>query len=109
MREFLPIVIALEMWSSTLRNSTIVLHSDNLAVVQVINKNTSKDSNLMRLMRCLMILSLTFHIHFSAEHIQGITNVAADLFSRLQVSEFRAKFPHMSKEHTPVPPSFVKI
>ena len=41
-REFLPIVIAQEKWSSTLRNSTIVLHSDNLAVVQVINKNTSR-------------------------------------------------------------------
>ena len=63
----------------------------------------------MRLMRRLMILSLTFNTHFSAEHIQGMTNVAADLLSRLQVSEFRAKLPHMSKEQTAVSPSFLKI
>ena len=107
MREYLPIVIALEMWSTTLSN--IVLHSDNLAVVHNVFKNTSKDSNLMRLMKRLIILSLTFNIHFSAEHIQGITNVAADLLSRLQVSEFRAKFQRMSKQQTPVPPSLVKI
>ena len=63
----------------------------------------------MHLMRRLMIPSLTINIHFSAEHVQGITNVAADLLSRLQVSEFRSKFPHMRKEQIPVPPSLVKI
>ena len=54
----------------------------------------------MHLMRRLMIPSMTFNIHFSAEHVQGITNVAADLLSR---------FPHMRKEQIPVPPSLVKI
>lgn len=108
-REFLPIVIALEMWSSTLKNSTIVLHSDNLAVVQIINKNTSKDPKLMQLMRRLMLLSLTHNIHFYAKHIQGVVNVAADLLSLLQVSEFKTRFPHMDKEQTPVPLSLVKI
>jgi hypothetical protein len=65
-REFLPIVIALELWSPTFRNSTVILHSDNLAVVHVINKNTSKDPHLMKLMRRLMLLSLQHNIHFTA-------------------------------------------
>lgn len=46
-REFLPIVIALEMWSFTSKNLTIVvleLHLDNLAVVQIINKKNIKGS-----------------------------------------------------------------
>lgn len=108
-REFLPIVIALEMWSSTLKNSTIVLHSDNLVVVQIINKNTSKDPKLMQLMRRLMLLSLTHNLHFYAKHIQMVSNVAADLLSRLQVSEFKTRFPHIDKEQTPVPLSLVRI
>jgi hypothetical protein len=108
-REFLPIVIALEMWGSSLQNSTVVLHSDNLTVVQIINKNTSKDSNLMQLMRRLMILSLTYNIHFHAKHIQGVANISADLLSRLQVSDFRTRFPHMDSIQTPVPSSLIRI
>ena len=38
--EFLPIVIAFELWGSCLANIPIVIHSDNAAVVHghVINK-----------------------------------------------------------------------
>lgn len=39
------------MWSFTSKNLTIVvleLHLDNLAVVQIINKKTSKDPKLMQ-------------------------------------------------------------
>lgn len=45
--KFLLIVIALEMWSFTSKNLTIVvleLHLDNLAVVQIINKKNIKGS-----------------------------------------------------------------
>lgn len=108
-REFLPIVIALELWVHLLKNCTVVLHSDNMAVVHVINKNTSKDPHLMQLMRRLMILSLQHNIHFHAKHIQGISNTAADLLSRLQVKEFKARFPHMDSEPTPVPLTLVRI
>jgi hypothetical protein len=41
--EFFPIVIAMEMWGASLSNSSIVFHSDNIAVVHVINSNTSKE------------------------------------------------------------------
>ena len=50
-REFLPIVISLEIWCHQFHNSTVVLHCDNNTVVHVINKTTSKDPNLMILMR----------------------------------------------------------
>lgn len=108
-RKFLPIVIALELWVPLLKNCIVVLHSDNIAVVHVINKTTSKDPNLMQLMRRLMILSLQHNIHFHAKHIPGISNTAADLLSRLQVKEFKARFPHMDNEPTPVPPALVRI
>lgn len=80
-----------------------------MAVVHVINKNTTKDPHLMQLMRRLMILSLQHNIHFHAKHIQGISNTAADLLSRLQVKEFKARFPHMDSEPTPVPLTLVRI
>lgn len=108
-REFLPIVIAFELWGSCLANSTVVIHSDNSAVVHVINKTTSKDTRLMQLMRRLMILSLSHNIHFQAQHIPGVANTAADLLSRLQVPQFLIRFPNMDKTPTLVPASHVKI
>lgn len=106
-REFLliVIVIALEMWSSYLKKSTIVPHSDNLAVVQIIKK--TKGSQTIN--ETFNGYVLTHDIHFYAKHIQGVANVAADLLHRLEVSEFKTRFPHMDKEQTPVSLSLVRI
>ena len=108
-REFLPIVISLEIWCHQFHNSTVVLHCDNNTVVHVINKTTSKDPNLMILMRRLMLLSLQHNIHFVAKHVPGVNNSAADMLSRLQVKEFRARFPHMEHEPTQVPLKLVRL
>lgn len=35
---------------------------------------------------------LTHQKHFYAKHIQEVANIAADLFSHLQVSEFKTRF-----------------
>lgn len=108
-KEFLPIVIAFEIWGHLLSNSTVVLHVDNLAVVHVINKNSSRDPSLMQLMRRLMVLSLTHNIHFRAKHIEGVNNIAADLLPRLQVKEFQARFPYMDPACTPVSPALISL
>ena len=107
--EFLPVVLALEIWGSSLENCSVTLHSDNMAVVQVINKNSSKDSHLMKLMRRLMIVSLKYNINFVAEHIPGKSNVAADLLSRLQVEEFKQQFPCMDSKPTQVPAKLIHL
>lgn len=108
-REFLPIVIALELWCHQFQNCRVILHSDNIAVVHVINKTTSKDPNLMTLMRRLMLLSLQHNIHFVAEHVPGVLNTAADMLSRLQVTEFQIRFPHMQPIPTQIPPALVRL
>jgi hypothetical protein len=80
-REFLPIIIALEIWSVTFQNSSVVIHCNKSAVVHVINKTSSKDHHLMKLMRRSMILSLKYDIHFSAKHFPGEFNTAVDMLS----------------------------
>lgn len=108
-REFFPIILAVEIWGSLLTNTSIVLHSDNIAVVYVINKLTSKGSNLMKLMRRLMVTSLKYNISFHAEHIPGLLNNAADLLSRLQVQQFKVQFPGMDKDCTKIPPASLHL
>jgi hypothetical protein len=42
-----------------------------------------------------MVLSLQHNINFSAKHIPGIRNTAADMLSRLQVQDIQKRFLYM--------------
>lgn len=88
---------------------SVILHCDNSDVVQVINKTSSKDSNSMILMRRLMVLSLKNNIHFSARHFPGVYNTAADILSRLQVTQFKMRFPYIDQDPTPVPQDSLRL
>lgn len=57
-KELFPIVITVETWEHTPVNKSILFHSDNIAVVEIINKNSSKDSSVMCLVRRLVLACL---------------------------------------------------
>lgn len=92
LKELFPIVIALEEWGSQLANQCIVFHSDNEAVVHIINKQSCKDAMIMKLVRRLVLQCLQWNILFKAEHIPGTLNVLADNLSRLQFDMFLLHF-----------------
>ena len=56
LKELFPIVLTLEMSGSLLRNQCLILHSDNEAVVHIINKQTSKYKYSMYLVRRLILI-----------------------------------------------------
>jgi hypothetical protein len=45
--ELYPIVLALKIWGSELMNKRLVIHTDNMALVAVLQKLTSKDALAM--------------------------------------------------------------
>ena len=47
-KEFFPIVLAIEIWGNRLKNHKIIFMTDNIAVVHIINKTTSKEKNIMK-------------------------------------------------------------
>ena len=53
--EFYPIVLAVSVWSYSLSNKCISFHSDNRALVDIINSQTSKDTKVKHLMRKLVL------------------------------------------------------
>ena len=53
-----------------------------MAVVEIINKQSSKDRTLKRLVRRLVLAGLKFNVLFKAKHIPGKSNVVADHLSR---------------------------
>ena len=101
--EFFPIVLALHIWGSAMTNKCIYFVTDNSALVEVINRQTSKHKLIMILVRDLVLTSLKYNIPFRVRHIAGIHNSRADLLSRLQVNQFKQIFPEADELPTQVP------
>ena len=108
-KELFPIVLALEIWGKSLENNKILFLSDNEAVVHVINKQSSKEKTLMKLVRRLVLTSLTHNIFFKAKHIPGKTNILADKLSRFQLQDAFKAAPHLNPKPTVIPAELLRI
>ena len=96
-------MLSVEVWGPLLRNKCIVLHTDNMAVVHVLNNQTSKNPDIMVLVRRFVVACMRQNILIHAEHIPGIYNVLPDLLSRLQIDKFRELAPNVDPEPTTLP------
>ena len=94
-KEFFPIVKALEVWGPFIANRCIEFYTDNAAVADIINSQTSKDKTLMKLLRRLVLYTLKHNILFRSIHISGKSNFLPDMLSRLQIPQFRKAAPGM--------------
>ena len=101
--ELFPIVIAVHIWGSFMADKRVIFFSDNAAVVDIINNQTSKHPGIMVLLRDLVLSCLRHNILFHARHIPGLINSRADYISRSQVAKFKALSPEADQLPTPVP------
>ena len=106
-KELLPIVLAAVLWGPHWAGRHILFHTDNLAVVQVVRNLNAADPLLCNLLRCLYFYSAHYHFTFTAAHIPGVKNVAADALSRNNLPLFHSLFPQVP-QHT-IPHSLVKL
>lgn len=60
--ELYPIVLAVTTWGALLANHCIRFHTDNLALVSIINQQTSRDKHIMHRIHRLVITCLHFKI-----------------------------------------------
>ena len=90
--ELAAVVVSVWTWAPLIRDSRVQLWCDNQSVVQVVNKLTSKDKDMMDLVRCLVDKLLEFNIKVTMKHVPGVENVKADMLSRLQVEKFLERF-----------------
>lgn len=105
--ELVPIVLAMFLWAPEFTKKKILLHTDNAALCSIINKRTSKDKSIMKLIRPLVLLTMTYNVQFKAFHIESAKNGIADSLSRFQMKRFRRLAPTADQSPIPVPEEFL--
>ena len=99
--ELYPIYVLIFMFGRLMANSTIIFHCDNSAVTVIVNKQSSKDSDIMGIIRPLVLLLVKHNIHLTSEHIPGLLNILPDRISRFQVTPKLLQ--EYGMEPTPIP------
>ena len=102
-QEQVPIVVAAAIWGRHWHGLHIRCNSDNQAVVAVLLSRTSKDQEIMHLLRCLFFFEASFNFSVSGAYLPGRLNELADDLSRDRSSSFLQKAPHMQSQPTQVP------
>ena len=95
-KEMIPIVLASAVWGRMWAGKVVCCQCDNSAVVAVLNHRTSKDGDLMHLLRCLTFFEAAFSMRATATHIAGSENVLADDLSRDRLSSFLQAVGHQA-------------
>ena len=101
--ELYPIFVLVRMFAKSLENCTIMFHSDNYAIVHVINNQTSKSKGIMSLLRPMVLELLNNNITFKSMHIPGLKNILCDSLSRQRISRELLQRYDMDQHPTPVP------
>ena len=97
------------IWGSCWQGKVVHVHSDNEAVVSVLNMGYSKDEQMMHLVRCLFFILAVWDISLFACHLPGVLNVAADAISRDNLPLLFFKVPDVSRQATPLPQALVDL
>lgn len=81
------------MWVKQLKNKRLIFHIDNMALVSILNKSTSKDKSIMKLIRPFVLIAMLNTILFKTIYIESSRNDIADALSRFQMNRFRSLAP----------------
>ena len=83
LKELFTIYLSANRWKNAWLGKHIVIYSDNMATVYMINKGTSRNATAMLWLHQLFWLSACFNFHITAKHVVDIENVVSDRLFRL--------------------------
>ena len=102
-KEMVPVVISVAVWGQQWVGHTLLVRSDNMAVVQALTVGTARDPLLMHLLRCMHFFTASHQIGIQARHLPGALNIAADALSRDNMTILFASVPQAHREAVEVP------
>ena len=93
-KELVPVAIAAGLWGPQWSGKHICFHSDNMAVVAVLQRRSAKYPPLMHLLRCVSLFSAFYCFHLSARHVPGVLNGVADVTRQLMSPPLFHRYPN---------------
>ena len=108
-KELVPILVSCVVWGPRLAKHNVLFQCNNLSLVSALSKGSSKDTDVMRLLRCLWFFVAFFDIELRSEHIAGCINCTADHLSRNQMQSFFSLHPQVSLLPVPLPPPLLQM
>ena len=100
-KELIPIVISAATWGQSWHKQVVTFLYDNMAVIEVLNRRSSRDPVVAHLFRCPFFFEAHFKFSLLSSHIAGKMNTAADALSRDKASVYFLLFPQVPVPHTP--------
>jgi hypothetical protein len=101
--ELYPVFVLIATFGHNIKNSSLLFHSDNQGVVDIINKQSSSKPIIMNIVRPLVLYLMQYNIHLRSKHIPGLENQLCDLISRFQITQSLLKSHNMNAVPTPIP------
>lgn len=83
-KELRTVIVAAEKWGALWKHQRVLIHSDNMTTVSLINHGSSKLPHLMKLVRRMHELAGLNEFEFKAVHIRGKDNILPDHLSRIR-------------------------
>ena len=102
-KELYAITVAAHTWGTFWKRQKILFNCDNLTVVTVWQKGTSKSPEIMALVQLLYFCAAHHNINICVQHIPGQINKIADSISRFQEVRFRELAPYANPSPDNIP------
>ena len=109
LKELAPIVLALGIWGTSWRSQVVRCLCDNSAVVCILQSRTSRNNEVMHLLRCLHFYEAYYECKLVGEHIPGIHNDRADDLSRNHLFSFLQKTPQALQTPSEIPSALLDL
>ncbi len=102
--------MAFFVWKLKLMGKKVIIRSDNQALVDILNKKSSKNKRVMALIRQLVLMLLQNDMPIRSFHIDGVNNEISDAISRFQWDRLNRLLPeHASRTPVLVPLAFLRL
>ena len=82
------VTMALALWGPQLRGKYLLFHCDNVSVVHIMAKASTRSKTMMALVHTFTLLAMQPNVQVHIQHITGVCNDVADVLSRFEMDRF---------------------
>lgn len=101
--ELYPIFLAIQLFSSIFSDRVVLVCTDNMAVMRVLNKLYTPDPYMSPMVKKVALTCMQNNIFIHAKHVPGAKNTLADMLSRQRVDLFKLNSEGMDISPTTIP------